>query len=392
MAVDAPNVPKPLPAELFPLDDFVAAAKEAKEALLYFLLNIGDGDAQLIVLPQRKAALGGGRRAVVVDVGATKKLPPLIEALADAEILTDPGDAFLFPLVVATHPHNDHNAGLPEFIDRFQDRIRELWEPGYYHPNAGYMEMMRALEDADGAIQHTQPTSGTTRYVGRVRFQVLAPSVGLRNRFDSYGINLNNASIAVKVEFPASGVEWEKASGKTREYVRLSESRRRLLLGADSQTLSWGKVLDDFPALESTGFPAYQALRMARGTDPLRADVFKVPHHGSKHGVNIELVEAIQPAWSLISSVGGGGEYNFPHALAQESVREALEPVSSTGAEHKPDWELGIHYTGARDDKQEPLGTIAMIVPPTGRITMWRFGDRARDEIDLGKARRYNPQ
>jgi beta-lactamase superfamily II metal-dependent hydrolase len=389
VAVAAPNVPKPLPKGLFPAGDFVAAAKEAKakDALLYFLLNIGDGDAQLIVLPERKL---GGRRAVVVDVGATRKLPALVEALAAAEILTDPGDPFLFPLVVATHPHNDHNAGLPEFIDRFKDRIRELWEPGYYHPNAGYIEMMRALEDSDGAIQHTQPTSGTTRYVGRVRFQVLAPSVALRNRFDSYGINLNNASISLKVEFPASGVEWS-GSRKEREYVRLSERRRRLLLGADSQTLSWGKVLDDFPALESTGFPAYQALRLARGTDPLRAEVFKVPHHGSKHGVNIELVEAIDPKWSLISSVGGGGEYNFPHVLAQEAVREALEPVSSTGAEHKPDWELGIHYTGARDDEQKPLGTIALIVPPTGRITMWRFGDAPNAKIDLGSARRYVP-
>jgi hypothetical protein len=390
VATEAANIPAKLPAKLFPADDFVAAAnaKAAGDALLYFLMNIGDGDAQLIVLPRRK---DGTRRAVVVDVGATGKLPELIEALAAAEILkpfADPKDPYLFPLVVATHPHNDHNAGLPEFIDRFKDNIRELWEPGYYHPNAGYIEMMRALEEADGQIQHTQPTSGTTRYIGRVRFQVLAPSIAIRNRFDSYGINLNNASLALKVEFPASGVEW---SGKDREYVRLSDKRRRLLLGADSQTLSWGKVLDDFPTLESTNFPANRALGIGRGTEPLRAEVFKVPHHGSKHGVNIELVEEIRPAWSLISSVAGGGEYNFPHVLAQEAVREALEPVSSTGALHKPDWKLGIHYTGAVDDQDVTLGTIALVIPPTGKITMWRFGDLARDEIDFARARRYSP-
>jgi hypothetical protein len=384
MAVAAPNVPTPLPAKLFPAGDFVTALEAEKDALIYFLVNIGDGDTQLLLLPERK---DGNRRAVVVDVGATGKLPALVEELAEAGILkpfTDKQDPFLFPLVVATHPHNDHNAGMPEFIEG----IRELWEPGYYHPNAGYIEMMRALEEADGRIQHTQPTSGTTRYVGRVRFQVLAPSIGIRNRFDSYGINLNNASLAVKVEFPASGVEW---TGKDREYVRLSNKRRRLLLGADSQTLSWGKVLDDFPALESTNFPANRALGTGRGTEPLRAEIFKVPHHGSKHGVNIELVEEVKPAWSLISSVGGGGEYNFPHVLAQEAVREALEPVSSTGARHKPDWQLGIHYTGAQDDTGEPLGTIGLVVPPTGKITMWRFGDRAREKIDFSKARRYSP-
>jgi len=388
VAAEAPNVPTPLPAKLIAADDFVAALEAEKDALIYFLVNIGDGDTQLLLLPERK---DGNRRAVVVDVGASGKLPALVEELADAGILkpfTDKNDPFLFPLVVATHPHNDHNAGMPEFIDRFKEGIRELWEPGYYHPNAGYIEMMRALEEADGRIQHTQPTSGTTRYVGRVRFQVLAPSIAIRNRFDSYGINLNNASLAVKVEFPASGVEW---TGKDREYVRLSDKRRRLLLGADSQTLSWGKVLDDFPALESTNFPANRALGTGRGTAPLRAEIFKVPHHGSKHGVNIELVEGIKPAWSLISSVAGGGEYNFPHVLAQEAVREALEPVSSTGARHKPDWELGIHYTGAQDDTGEPLGTIGLVVPPTGKITMWRFGDRAREKIDFSKARRYSP-
>jgi beta-lactamase superfamily II metal-dependent hydrolase len=380
----APNVPAKLPVKLFEPGTFDDGLPP--EAIIYFLLNIGDGDTQLIVLPERPSK--GGRRAVVVDVGGTGKLPALVEALAEAEILTKiKGDDFLFPLVVATHPHNDHIAGMPEFVDRFKDMIRELWEPGYYHPNSAYIEMMRALEESDGKIQHTQPTSGTTRYIGRVRLQVLAPSIGLRNRFDSYGINLNNASLALKVEFPASGVEW--TTGEDRKYVRLGDKRRRLLLGADSQALSWGQVLGDFPALESSPFPAYKALKAARGTDPLSAEVFKVAHHGSKHGVNIELVEEVNPDYSLISSVAGGGEYNFPHVLAQEAVREALEPTSSTGAKHRPDWELGIHYTGARDKNDAPLGTIALVVPPTGKITMWRFGDPPDEDIDLSRARRY---
>ena len=38
------------------------------------------------------------------------------------------------------------------------------------------METMRALEDHPG-IQHTQPTSGLTRFVGPVRVVVLAPTI-----------------------------------------------------------------------------------------------------------------------------------------------------------------------------------------------------------------------
>jgi hypothetical protein len=382
----APDVVSEVPADRFEAADLTEPGACPPEALVYFLVNIGDGDTQLLLLPRRKA---GGRRAVVVDIGSTGKLPALIEQLAEHGVL-EPivDDPFLFPLVIATHPHNDHIAGMPEFLDRFKKHIRELWEPGYYHPTVAYIEMMRALEDADGAIQHTQPTSGTMRFIGRVAIQVLAPSIGLRNRYDSYGININNASIAVKVDFPASRVEWE---GKERNYVRVNKARRRLLLGADSQTLSWGHVLEDFPALESSGFPAFKALRMAKGTDPLKSDVFKIPHHGSKHGVNLELVEEVAPTWNLISSVAGGGEYNFPHLLAQEAVREAREATSSTGRKRKDDWKLGIHYTSARDSTGAPLGTIALVIPPTGPITMWRFGDTPREDVNVANARRFRP-
>ena len=44
--------------------------------LIYFLLNVGDGDTQLILLPR----IGGDRRALVVDVsgGQQDKLPTLV--------------------------------------------------------------------------------------------------------------------------------------------------------------------------------------------------------------------------------------------------------------------------------------------------------------------------
>jgi hypothetical protein len=122
--------------------------------------------------------------------------------------------------------------------------------------------------------------------------------------------------------------------------------------------------------------PAAKALRMALGSDPPRAQVFKVPHHASKHGVNLELVELIKPRLTLISSAAGGGKYNFPHTVAQESVREALEAIASTGAPHRPDHELGIHYTSASDSDARPLGSLAVVISPTGRKRrLWRFGD-----------------
>ena len=59
-------------------------------------------------------------------------------------------------------------------------------------------------------------------------------------------------------------------------------------------------------------------------------------------------------------------------------------------AQHADDWKLGIHYTGGRDSNDEPLGTIALIVPPKGAITMWRFGDLPNKDVDFEKARRFS--
>ncbi len=370
--------PTPVPSDRFRAGDLLADC--SADDLVYFLLNVGDGDAQLVVLPAER---DGTRRTLVVDVGARGKLPALVETLTASGLLSGRDD--LFSIVVGTHPHEDHIAGMPEFIDRFGRLVREYWEPGYYHPSASYMETMRALEDHP-KIQHTQPTSGLTRFVGPVRVVVLSPTISLRNRFDSYGVTINNASIALKVEFPASRVEQR---GPDRHYLRLRRTQA-LVLGADAQTLSWGQVMTDFAELRPSDSPVAKQLRMALGADPLRAQVFKVPHHASKHGVNLELVELIKPGLSLISCAAGGGRYHFPHTVAQESVREALEAIATTGAPHRPDHELGIHYTGSDDTDGNPLGSIAVVMSPTGRKrNLWRFGDLPGQPLDLGRARLY---
>ena len=286
-------------ARLGPEGGFEAACAPAD--LLYFLLNVGDGDTQLLLLPEDAA---GRRRAIVVDVAGATKLSSFLDHLATSPLL--PENERLFSLVIATHPHEDHIGGMAAFLDRFHSLVEEVWEPGYYHTTNSYAEMMRAIEDYD--LRHTQPTSGAVRFTGNLQITVLAPGVGLRGRFDSYGVEINNASIALKLDFPASRVIQRR---EDRTYVKLPSSKS-LILGADAQTLSWSQALVDFPQLGPQRTAASQALRAARGTVPLQADVFKVPHHGSKHGLNLELVEAISPKLSLISSVAGGGRIQLP--------------------------------------------------------------------------------
>jgi hypothetical protein len=226
-----------------------------------------------------------------------------------------------------------------------------------------------------------------TRYIGQVKVTTLSPAMSLRNRFDSYGIDVNNSSIALKVEFPGRRISERQPDGT---YARTK--RQTLIFGGDAQTLSWSHVMVDFPQLGPDQGPVAKALSKAQGYEPLKADVFKVPHHASKHGLNLELVEEIQPSLSFISSVGGGGKYNFPHEVALVALREAIEPTAQKGAQHAPDHELGIHYTFGKDSGTPgaTLGTIGLILSPGGtKRELWRFGDRPSERVDLSKARHY---
>lgn len=352
----------------------------APDDLVYFLLNVGDGDSQVLLLPEDKP---GSRRAVVIDIAKAGKTLDLFKALAAGPKPLLPDRPDLVALVVATHPHEDHVGGIPTFLEKKQ--VEEIWEPGYYHPGPGFFDTMAAIERL--GVRHLQPTSGLVRYIGPVKLTVLSPGIGLRNRFDSYGIDPNNASIAVKVEYPMN--RYLQRNGD-RSAVKLPRPVR-LILGADSQTLSWAQVQVDFPQLEPNASAVAEALRKANGVDPLNADVFKISHHGSKHGISLELVELIAPSISLVSSNLEGSSHGFPHLVALEQIREAVETTTSSGKEHSPDFDLGLHYTCASDSKGAELGSIALVLSKTGRKkSVWRFGDSPSKSVDLAKARRFD--
>jgi ribonuclease BN (tRNA processing enzyme) len=364
--------------------NFVQEALAHPEALIYFCCNVGDADAQVILLPEY--GVPPKRQVIIVDVGVTSKVPNLLDEVETAGIVdlqSSPDDPIA--LVVTTHPHQDHIGGLPELLRTFGDRTAEYWDSGYFHPIPAYHQAMAEVERLSHLL-YSQPTSGLRRFIGDVAITALSPSIQLRNRFDSYGTEINDASISLRLEFPVHRyLEDRPAQGQPITAPRT----RSLLLGGDAQTTSWAFVLVDFPFLRKSETPAAKAIAAAQANiDLLKADIFKVSHHGSKHGVNLELIERIDSKATLISSVDGRGKYRFPHTVAQDVIREGLHPTAQSGASHPPDADIGIFYTADATTQSTKLGTIGLIVR-TGSCSMWRFGDEPADPVVLTNALRW---
>jgi beta-lactamase superfamily II metal-dependent hydrolase len=367
-------------------------------ALVYFLVNVGDGDTQLLLLPPDSD--DGVRRLVIIDVATAGKLPELLDALHavqlnGASLIEPPGSARQIRLLVATHPHFDHIGGMTDLINHYNDPnpavppcIDQFWEPGYFFPTPSFHNMMAILESSP-RIRRLQPAAGTIMTLDAVRISVMGPGVGLRNRFDTYGVEINDSSITVMVEYPANTLFAEQAGARIDRRAARTPSRR-LLLGGDAQFTSWAQATVDFPFLQQAQNAALaKELRAARGRDYLAADLIKISHHASKHGVNLELLERVGASVTLVSSVAGGGKYGFPHLLAMEAVREARQATTTSGAARKSDQELGIHVTGSKLDTGKPAGSIAVVVSRVaGRpLRLFRFGDAPGGAIDLGAAR-----
>jgi beta-lactamase superfamily II metal-dependent hydrolase len=373
--------PEPIPAARISTPQKTFLESIADDDLVYFLCNVGDGDAQLILIPDTNQGATASHRAIVVDAGAKNKLPALIDDLVTANRLAlEPGG---IALVVATHPHLDHIAGIPQLLTKYAKAVAEFWDPGYFQPSPPYHQMMAAVED-NPALIYVQPTSGLRRWIGNAQLTVLSPAIGLRNRFDTYGVEINDSSISLRIDYPAARVIQRD---KDRRLV--SQPRKQsLVLGGDAQTLSWSYVETDFPYLQPSQSAVAKELKMATGSDLLRSQVLKVSHHASKHGVNLELIERIAPALSLVSCVDGGGSYHFPHTVAQELIREALEPTTTSGATHKPDYNLNVYYTCDTTDgpPTEQLGSFGLIINNKGQ-NVWRFRDQIAQKINLANGR-----
>ena len=191
--------------------------------------------------------------------------------------------------------------------------------------------------------------------------QVLSPSIVLRNRYDTFGTNINNASIVIKLDYPAADIAkpFEKITDKERVEAEITKQdmlkQNTVILGGDAQFDAWARITQEFPQLVPTG-NRYQLIDpKKRKHNPLKCQLLKVPHHMSKHSITLEVLEQLRPSF-FIASCADKSKHKFPH----EITVKAAEDIKS-----KKTKDRGIRYTGHRN-KELRRGTLVALLTGSG--------------------------
>lgn len=372
----------------------------AADDLAVFVLNVGDGDAIVIRFPDE----GGRTTFGVIDSFKGDKSVALVGALTPAAPAPPPRIRF----VCATHPHFDHIAGLRTVLTAFDGQVDEFWDSGFRFTSTTYRALIEEVERQAGAsgLRLLRPTSGLEFFHAGALLTILSPSIGLRNRYDTYGIDLNNASIVAKLAYPAArpSLDYPKTDEPVAAAPPAAPKGRTVILGGDAQTDAWGTVLGEFPHLEPDERQWARAIGAKTGRTPLTCDLFKVSHHCSKRGINLELVERLgdpgggfpsKGPFYLVSSCASGSDsgYGFPHDVSQFLMREVTNPQAQAGGAHPADDELGIHYTSqmTKGPGATPAGSLAYVIGADGSGSLYRFGDPVAANVNLANARLVKP-
>jgi beta-lactamase superfamily II metal-dependent hydrolase len=359
-----------------------------------FFLNVGDGDAIVIRFREEFDEPTFG----IIDSFRGDKTIALIRALSVGR-----GDSVRIRFVCATHPHLDHIAGLRTVLTTFKGQVQEFWDSGFRFTGTTYRNVIEEVErqGAEDGLRLLRPTSGFEFFHAGAALTILSPSITLRNRYDTYGVDINNASVVLRLTYPVRppSDDYPETDGEP-PAGDAAPSSSTVIFGGDAQSDAWGQVLQEFPHLDPDARQWARAIGAKSGRTPLRCDLFKVSHHFSKRGINLELIERLGDAGRGFPSKGppylvgscatdAESQYGFPHAVTQDLLREVRDPQAQAGGAHPDDDQLGIHYTAQRlaGIPAAAAGSIAYVMKADGKANLYRLGDGIDQDVDLSLAR-----
>ncbi len=342
------------------------------EDLVFHILNVGFGDSIVVELPEDEH---GQRSYGIVDCCKYDKTNDYLDKLVHKR----PGDRKL-KFICATHPHIDHIRGIKKFIESPSTRPAKLWDSGFRHASQTYMKILRSA--LDHRVDVVRVSSGMEWYYGQVQISALSPSIRLRNKYATYGVDMNNASVVLRFEnhrekyLLTRSHEYEGTSSKLD--VRRAGSGVVILAG-DAEYDSWAHITDEFPRLERTDEHKPLVTKML---NQLACNVIKVSHHGSMHGTPLDVYEKMMPETAIIStrqeySTKDVGDFTlqrglFPHPTSIMALEEVGALIMTTE---------GCYECEERDGGVQKYpeyaheGTIVVRVPPGGSAELEKLDD-----------------
>ena len=346
--------------------------------LVIHVLNVGLGDSIVVEFPVDAL---GERSYALVDCAAEAKTRDYLAKLRQLR----KGRARL-AFMCATHPHLDHIAGIEPFLADPETRPVEFWDSGFRHTSTTYQRIMKALWDYH--VKLVRVSAGMEWYFGRVQITALAPSVGLRNRFGTYGVDINNASIVLRVEHRKEDMLLMRSlefsgDNPNPEDVRKAGQSVAILAG-DAQYDSWSEISSDFPRMETTVSPLVKKM-----INYLACAVVKVAHHGSMHSTPLDVYERMTPQVAIVSTeqetkttkVGGQPWTRglFPHPSATLALQESGARIYTTDGSHESErMPNGI----CRDLGLAHPGSVVVVIPPGAKPRVVKLRDQAGEMAD----------
>jgi competence protein ComEC len=246
------------------------------------VLDVGQGDGILVE--------GGRGGRMVVDGGPDpgRLLIALDERLPPWDRRID--------ILVLTHPHEDHVAGLALLLQRY--RIGRVYEPGMIGPGPGYRAWSEVL--AAGGTLHGRLSTGDRLSLDAIQLRVLWPDPNrVPERPPDGGTSINNVSIVLLGEVAG----------------------HRFLLAGDIE-----EGVD--PELVARGLP--------------NVDLLKVAHHGSRTASTEAFLRAVRPRVA-VASAGAGNPYGHPAPATIERLEELAGRVYRTDT----DGAVEVSFDGA---------------------------------------------
>lgn len=180
--------------------------------------------------------------------------------------------------LVLTHTDSDHIGGADVIISKFT--IGQIFLSDFKKDNKTYRDLMDSMRNRH--MSFSTPKTGAEYELGNASFTVLAPN-------DTYD-DPNNSSIALIVDY----------------------GNNSFLFSGDCEEEAEQDIL-------------------ANGID-LDVDVYQAGHHGSRTSSSEEFLDAMSPAYAVISCAQGN-RYGHPHAQTLNNLRARGIKVFRTDAQ-----------------------------------------------------------